>query len=246
MSRNINGKATGLPVAFPGKEVLAVDSGTEESPDEQALVSVYASVAGSGVPSGVRLNLFARLQNIDQHVASVIAPVGTSGLFVTATGFLADTWAVYAQATSPDVMVAIAMSAKTCCASPAVRVRPDLLPFFNPGESFAYLAPLIGGPPAPITPFGFGAEGFGQEVTFAGAAGGTSLGPGARILHWQVTPTIAGGTLTFVRQNGTDSTLLTFPAANPQNPNHGFPLGSLVADGFAFTNVAFGLIDYAL
>lgn len=186
-----------LPAEFPGREVLSLPKGRDDD-QEYSCVSVYAAVPFKG-PAGalVRVNLFASLLNIRALVASAIVPQNFTGPVIHVAGFLADAYAVYLQATSPDAEGFIAMRADTCCATPGVFVP---IPLQNPVPiAIPEFATLIAEPPAPnqiVT-------GLYELFTEDSTPGGILVIPaGMRILSIAIrasgaadgTVTIAGGT----------------------------------------------------
>ena len=170
--KNQSLKTTGAPLEFPGKLVASLlangdDGTTGTTPDDDVVtsVSVYVAVPNRGLPTsaGVRLNLFAELSGTQQHVASVVCPVGTTGLVMTVTGHTVDSWQVYMQATNPNQDVKISLAGQACCGAPAVKVRPDLLPLAFLGEDG--LDGLENH--FPFVPWGTGQEGAaGAELVF--------------------------------------------------------------------------------
>lgn len=138
----------GLPAEFPGREVICLPKGRELD-EEYSCVSVYCAVPARGTTPGfVRVNLFASLLNVRSLIASAIVPVNFNGLAISAAGFLADSYAVYLQATGSDLEGMVALRADTCCATPGVFVPAPLQNPVNPGG--ADFADLIAENPAPF------------------------------------------------------------------------------------------------
>jgi hypothetical protein len=169
---------------FPGECVLALpltQNAGDETEAEGSLVTVYGSADRSAAFTIWRVNLFASLYGIEQHVASAFftnAAAPFSGLLMSATGRLVDCWKIYAMAFSPalsgfnrtNAPLSLAMSARRCCTDPFVHVPEALLDPFPLGETLpaSFTDPAVvplGRDAGQVVPFG-GANALASPITF--------------------------------------------------------------------------------
>lgn len=242
-----NPKVVGCPLDFPGKLVASLSaSGANDTlgaddngPGAVASgVSVYCAVPNTALGGGIRLNLFAELSGTQDHVASVVVPVGFAGLVMTVTGHIVDAWNVYQQSTNPNQSTKLSLAALSCCAEPAVKIRPSLLPYaFAAEDGLNALEQQF-----PFTPWGTGAEGAAGYSSLAGAAPTVNLPTRSRILHWEGIGSASDATLVFtVLTPQVRSVTIAIGSAVQR---HGFPLGSLVADRIVGTDITFASVDW--
>ena len=180
----------GLPIDFPGREILSVPFDSDES----STCSVYVDAPFEGVPAVYRFNLFAELLGIRQHIASAFVqnvPKSFSGLIFSVTGFLVDGWHLYAQAISQggaisatNATIRATMAAKPCCTDPFVRV-PEPLLAFPPAEAIGthvatFVLPAmtpLGGPNGQVLPFSVTADAPASPIVFP---------PGSRLVQLEL------------------------------------------------------------
>jgi hypothetical protein len=226
------GQLDNIGSAAPGQEYLAVKAPKGEL---AAMVSVYLSVPllGHVTTSFVRVNLFGDVGGTRQHLASAICPAGTSGEVIAVSGHVADSYHVTLQATNPRQSgIKLGLVAMGCCASPKVRVRPDLL-------SLAFAPPEVGLGGLewyPVVPWG---GEFGAPNAYTAVGSGSILMPaGARLTHWLAQGTGLGGTVEF--DGLASGPILTLLAAAPAR--EGFPAAQYVSQ-IVYTNLLFGLFE---
>lgn len=203
--------------------------------DEMSLVSVYANVpvrAQLGAGSFVRFNLFAVTSGEYQHLASAVAPAGTTGELIVASGHLVDGYHVFCQGTFPQQDVKIALVCKPCAGRPYVAVRPDLLALaFAPAEIGA-----SGICQPPFVPWG---QENGAPGTFEVTGSGDQVFPdGARLKRWTAQGTGGGGTIRIDSPFGA-GVAFNVPASAVVV---GEPLQSVA--NIHFTNLAFGVFEF--
>lgn len=235
--RNDASKESGFGAGAPGIEVLSLDS---DPGDEMAMVSLFASVPNRSLPlSFVRFNLFGQLGNTMQHIASALAPAGTSGELIAVSGHVVDSYHVLVQATQPTQDIKANLAARACCASPKVEVRADML-------ALAFAAAEVGLGALlwyPLVPWG-GAFGAAQTFTVTGD-GAIDLPPGARLTHWLAQGGNGGpGTVEF-NPPGPFGTPIAGPILDVGGAlpaREGFPAAPAIAN-ITFTNLVFGLFE---
>lgn len=230
--RNDTGKDSGFGSGAPGTEVCALSADVDE---EIGVVSLYAAVPQRGSVTGsfVRFNLFADAGNTLQHIASAIAPAGTSGELIVVSGHVADSYHLFVQATNPRQDLKANLLAKSCCASSRVRVRADML-------ALAYADPEVSGIGAlawfPMVPWGVE---FGAAQAFTVTGSGTLVLPaGARLTHWLAEGTGGGGTVQF--NTTVPGSVLAVGTGLPVR--EGFPVAQPVTT-ITYAALAFGLFE---
>lgn len=205
----------GLPADFPGTEILAIPF----DEDESSTCSVYVSTSFEGTPTVFRLNLFAELLGIRQHIASAFVanvPRGFSGLVMAVTGFLVDGWHLYAQAatsggvSSANATIRATMAARPCCTDPFVRVPEPLLALPLAELIAGNVADMIdppmlplGGPNGQIVPFSVTADSPASPLVFP---------PGSRLVEISMLGTGEGNlVVTFVSPSGVSEAVTVAP-----------------------------------
>jgi len=179
----VNGQATdALGLTFPGSVVT-----TLKSPDDKQGVLTCISAWG-GVPKGlpgspelVRLNLFAELFGVQQHIASAFVLGGQEGLIFDVAGIPADAWYVYAQCANNRTKVRVSMQGQTGCSQLSIRVpaRFRTTQHSSGVPEFSDLPPEL-----TRDPFGPLETETGYFRAFSGAAGGVVNVPlGSRVLR---------------------------------------------------------------
>lgn len=121
-----------LGVSWPGKAVQTLKGADHAKPGGFSCVSVFGGVERNGrtllAPSDapatelVRFNLFAEVQNVQQHVASAFVRGSQSGLIFNVTGMMAEAWYVFAQALDMRDSVRVSMHGSLGCSSLSIRV----------------------------------------------------------------------------------------------------------------------------
>lgn len=179
----VNGQATdALGLTFPGSVVTTLKS----LADKQGVltcISAWGDVPKGlpGSPELVRLNLFAELFGIQQHVASAFMLGGQSGLIFDVAGIPADAWYVYAQCANNRTKVRVSMQGQTGCSQLSIRVPARLRTTQHSSG-----VPEFNDLPPQLTqdPFGPLETETGFYRTFAGAGGGVVNVPsGSRVLR---------------------------------------------------------------
>jgi hypothetical protein len=228
--RNSVDRVSGIGLEFPGKEILALDSG----PCEEGIgsVTLYGSVPSRGFSAFVRFNIFSELLGNRQHVASVIVPSGVNGELVSISGHIADSWHVTAQASTSRQDVKLAIIGLRCCASPRIRANVALLAPFS-ATTEAIPAPLL---VAPITPMGDGLDGAGASLSVPAPGSGTLTFPaGARLTHWTVLGSAAGSNFTI---NGALNVLVGVDQLE------GFPNGTIAVQTIDYVSLTVGTFEF--
>lgn len=105
----------GLGTEFPGQDVVSWDR-------PAGCVTAYGAVKGQPKAQVVRWNLFAELKGIRQLLGSAFQSSGGRGIVVTASGMIADSYHLSAQATSSRVTIKAALIACDGCSPPSVVV----------------------------------------------------------------------------------------------------------------------------
>ena len=233
-------KLNGYGAQFPGTDALSLDVGKGEQ--EFGLVSLYAAVPRMSLGAFVRFNLFSELMGTRQHIASAICPEGTTGELIVVSGHLADSWHVTVQASDARQDVKVGLVALQCCASPAVRVRADLLAlaFADFDEDEPQLNALMA---PPLVPWGveFGAL---QVETVSGSGVLVTPKGGARLIHWEAMGAAPGpGSITFT-QSVVDGTFQTITVGVGEPKREGFPNGTMPITEITYTSLDFGLFEW--
>jgi len=230
MPRNQIDRVAGLPVDFPGKELVSLDM-TEGA--EPGIVTVYASIPSRGFPSIVRLNLFSELSGIRQHFASAFLTSGQAGTVISVTGHLADSWHIYGQASMAQQDVQAGLASTPCCAQPTVAVRPEALTLAYT-EGAGPLADLFAGP---FVPMG-GPNGAAGAKSVSGT-GTLVLPKGARLTHWLAQGTAALSAFQIHHPPGAD-----VPIVVGANHVDGFPFGLLPAASVDYQSLGVGVFEF--
>ncbi len=119
-----------LPLAFPGREVLQVPrvDGEHRREVNSGNVMVYASLPNTGTGGVARINLFAELFGVREHVGSAFVVAGAPpASIITVSGHVVDSWHVLVQATGSDLRPRIAIASQDCCGESRVRVNKNNL-----------------------------------------------------------------------------------------------------------------------
>lgn len=225
-----------LPFRFPGVEVLAIP----RSPDQKerdlnsGQVQIYATVPNQGVAGVVRLNLFAELLGVRQHVASAFVQAGAPpSSVIVVSGHCVDGWHLLAQATSPKLTLRATIGSMKCCAEPRVRVNKDNInppPFAGP-ELAQFGTQFVDPAMAP-----WGREnGQYEQFNLIADAGPTetTFSQGARVTHMLFHPQAGGGTYSFENEFGVPIEGGGVPAGTVAElfPNGDLRAGSIVTTG---------------
>ena len=115
-----------LPLAFPGREVLQLPriDGKQRRAVNSGNVMVYGSLPNTGGGGVARLNLFAELFGIREHVASAFIVAGDPpASIINVSGHVVDSWHLLVQTSGADARPRVAMASQDCCGEPQVRVN---------------------------------------------------------------------------------------------------------------------------
>ncbi len=230
-----------LPLAFPGREALQVPriDGEHRREVNSGNVMVYASLPNTGTGGVARINLFAELFGVREHVASAFVVAGAApASIITVSGHVVDSWHVLVQATGGDLRPRIAIASQDCCGEPRVRVnKNNLTPPPELATEVAFDAQMILPPMVP-----WGREN-GQYVLFTADndAGPTveTFPPGSRLTRVEIIAAAgADASIAFADQFGVVSLI---PAITVPMGEHVelFVNGDIVVASVTFSNITY-------
>jgi hypothetical protein len=237
MAKNEQGKESGFGTSAPGDEALALDSD-----EELGIIALYATVPSRSLGSVMRFNLFADLGGTRQHVASALAPEGTTGELIVVSGHMADSWHVTVQSTTPRQDCKIGLVGRECCAMPSVQVRADLLALAFSTEGGPELLALLW---APFVPWG-GENGAARALSVAGS-GSLPFPKGARLTHWMAQGVALPGPAGSVSVKTTPAgPALATGVGNGAPAREVFPDGNTPVSSIDFANLDFGIFEFVV
>lgn len=241
------GDPTNLRFNFPGREILQLPRAADgEHPNRRVVnggnVTVYAASKITNRGGIIRVNLFAELLGVRDHVASAfVTPGAPPAALIVATGFVVDGWHLYAQSTVSPIWLRATMASQECCASPRVRVKknnlipPSEIVDINPEITANFITPAL-------VPWGR-ENGLhnAQSVNAIGPGGATiTLTPRSRITHVLAQTDGNGSVFEFLDEFG--NTIETFTIAQAERIEL-FPHGDLQAAAVNISNVDFLIVE---
>ncbi len=239
------GDPRNLPLAFPGREVLQLPriDGEHRRAVNSGNVMVYATLPNTGTGGVARINLFAELLGIREHVASAFVVAGASpSSVINVSGHVVDSWHVLVQATAADLRPRVAMASQDCCGEPRVRVNKNNLtppPLLSVETAFNDQMIL-----PPMVPWG---RENGQYVLFTADndAGPTleTFPPGSRLTRVEIIAAAgADAVVTFRDQFGVQSLIPTINVPQGEQVEL-FVNGDTIVGSVTFSDISYFAVE---
>lgn len=242
----VEGDPRNLPFNFPGKEVLQVPriDGDQRREVNSGNVMVYASLPTSPSAGGavVRLNLFAELFGVREHVASAFVLAGAPpASVINVSGHVVDGWHLLAHSTSPQAALRCTMASMPCCGPPRVRVNKDNIN--PPPAALDDAATLLQFDAPPMVPWGRENGRYNQQSVVNVGGGGTTItfDRGARITHMLLIADAAVDATYTIRDE--HATVIETGVVPMGERAEWFPNGDLRALDVTVANVVYFLVE---
>lgn len=225
-----------LGFRFPGRPVASLRAGPNEV---RSCVTAYGRAQCDLQTEVTRWNLFGELDGSRQHFATAFATGQFDGLLFSVSGHLADSWHLYAQATSDRVFARGGLLSSDCCAEPSVQVPPERLVIPNAPPGFSlndYVAGFVAPQVSPVQPN----RGQVQPLSYFSAAGANTVLvvldgiASGRVLWWQAVGLDATATVAFAAPGWPSATYPIGTAAAQQAPE-----GNLICSSVELTKCVF-------